>query len=566
MTATLIPVPLGLCLTVADPERDDLVGIKVWSSATNGFTPAPENLRYSGPGLSYTINGLTGGQTHYVRYALISEIDPDDYETSAQMSAVVGSGTVGPPGAPGTNGERGAGRAYAVGSAWDDAVADAAAIDLYGNLVTGDEVTISNGSTFTLTRRFDGINWVDIGAVIDGNLLVTGSVSSSKIDTRNLTIKNAAGGNRAEIDGATGNLVLAGDIFLSGGDVSSNNAAGYVSIWGGTNKLATGGAFISAFGISSAASPGRLTLSSAQNGSGDQSRLFLNPTSIACYVGNNGTLTLNGSLSVTGSLTLPAQTAKYVFAAPNAANGEPTWRQLVSSDISGLGDAATLNVGTGAGTVATGNHTHTASSVGALPVSGGTLTGVLTVPGVYVGSNLTLFNNGSIRCTALSASGNVVGNSVYSNVDNTYTCGMGSRRWSAVYAGTGAINTSDAREKTPVRPLTQSEIAAAKDLSRGVGAYRFLDAVAKKGDAAREHIGMTVQRAIEIMESHGLNPFGYGFICYDAWESKPAVIGEDGSIIEPEQAAGDRYSFRPDELLMFIARGFEARLSALEQQ
>lgn len=28
--------------------------------------------------------------------------------------------------------------------------------------------------------------------------------------------------------------------------------------------------------------------------------------------------------------------------------------------------------------------------------------------------------------------------------------------------------------------------------------------------------------------------------------------------------AGNRYSFRPDELLMFIARGFEARLQILE--
>lgn len=71
----------------------------------------------------------------------------------------------------------------------------------------------------------------------------------------------------------------------------------------------------------------------------------------------------------------------------------------------------------------------------------------------------------------------------------------------------------------------------------------------------------------------------YGFICYDQWPeikeewaTVPAVVGDDGEILEPEvqelvqpyQAAGDRYSFRMDELALFIARGFDARLSALE--
>lgn len=132
--------------------------------------------------------------------------------------------------------------------------------------------------------------------------------------------------------------------------------------------------------------------------------------------------------------------------------------------------------------------------------------------------------------------------------DNLTTCGASGQRWSVVYSATGTINTSDAREKTAVRALTAAEIAAARDLSKEIGAFRFLSAVELKGDTAREHIGMTVQRAIEIMESHGLKPFHYGFICYDEWEG------------------GNRFSFRSDELLLFIARGFEARLAALEAQ
>lgn len=170
----------------------------------------------------------------------------------------------------------------------------------------------------------------------------------------------------------------------------------------------------------------------------------------------------------------------------------------------------------------------------------------------------------------IESAGNVI-----AGVDNTQTLGSASKRWGTVYAGTGTINTSDAREKTPVRSLTPAELAAGKDLSREIGVYQFLSAVVAKGASARFHIGMTVQRAIEIMVAHNLDPFAYGFICYDQWEDEfvehPAIEAnpEEGIEAQPAwreqvQFAGDRYSFRPDELLLFIARGFEARLTALE--
>ena len=117
------------------------------------------------------------------------------------------------------------------------------------------------------------------------------------------------------------------------------------------------------------------------------------------------------------------------------------------------------------------------------------------------------------------------------DADNTRSNGTGALRWSVIYAGTGTINTSDAREKEPIRSLTDNEILAAKALSKDIGAYVFLSARAEKGDEAREHIGMTVQRAIEVMESFDLNPFGYGFICYDEWdEVTEEVVSENGSL------------------------------------
>ena len=163
--------------------------------------------------------------------------------------------------------------------------------------------------------------------------------------------------------------------------------------------------------------------------------------------------------------------------------------------------------------------------------------------------------------------------------DNAQTLGSSSHRWSVVYAGTGTINTSDAREKTAVAPLTADELAAAADLARAAGTYQWLAAVQAKGADARKHAGLTVQRAIEIMQLHGLDPMRYGFICYDQWdelpeqwEDIPEELDDTGNVtreagrelVQEYRPAGDRYSFRTDELLLFMARGFAARLDALE--
>ena len=182
--------------------------------------------------------------------------------------------------------------------------------------------------------------------------------------------------------------------------------------------------------------------------------------------------------------------------------------------------------------------------------------------------------------------------------NSTYNLGGASNLWKEVFSSSAAINTSDARLKTEIVPFTQDELNASKQLSKEVGTYKFLSAIAEKGDAARKHIGMTVQRAIEIMTANNLNPFNYGFICYDSWQNeyrkvidvhaedyRPAYseeigIDEKGNPIivnHPEVPAieevshqeqikvtGDIYSFRYTELLAFICRGFEERITALE--
>lgn len=155
--------------------------------------------------------------------------------------------------------------------------------------------------------------------------------------------------------------------------------------------------------------------------------------------------------------------------------------------------------------------------------------------------------------------------------DGGYDIGWGSGRVRNIYATNGSINTSDARMKNDVRAMSDPETEAAKAIAKEIGFWTWKEQ-ADMNDV-REHCGLTVQRAMEIMESFGLEPFKYGFICYDKWDEQTVVseygpANEDGTEnpIYKTIPAGDRYSFRLEELNLFIAKGFEARLSALEDK
>lgn len=232
------------------------------------------------------------------------------------------------------------------------------------------------------------------------------------------------------------------------------------------------------------------------------------------------------------------------------------------------------------------------------------------------------------------------GGALTAGTDNSQTLGSSAVRWSTVYAATGTINTSDAREKTPLSTLSDDEIKAAAQIAKEIGWFKFLHAVDQKGEDARIHVGLTVQRVMEIMQANNLDPLRYAFICHDVWEDKfedhPAIYAQktipaeykeheaeyievpeetvtekvnakiEGEIREVEiervipahkrcikeafietvkQAeiiddvenvirdahrekiteAGDRYGFRTDGLMFFIARGLEDRLQKIEK-
>jgi hypothetical protein len=119
-------------------------------------------------------------------------------------------------------------------------------------------------------------------------------------------------------------------------------------------------------------------------------------------------------------------------------------------------------------------------------------------------------------------------------------------RWSTVYAVTPSINTSDEREKQEIAILDDAEKRTAVALKGLIKKFKFRDAVAKKGDAARIHIGVIAQEVVAAFQSEGLDPMRYGVVCYDEWDAK---LDEDGGEVRP---AGNRYGVRYEELLAFI--------------
>lgn len=233
-------------------------------------------------------------------------------------------------------------------------------------------------------------------------------------------------------------------------------------------------------------------------------------------------------------------------------------------------------------------------------------------------STAMIYGAGNIRIAPagvtkgeFSSTGLTVVGGIKSNVHNTDDLGTTVVRFKDAWFQSGAFNASDANLKTALRSFSPAEIKAAKEISRLIGVWQWLDRIAEKGaDVARLHIGPTVQAAIEIMQNNGLDWTRYGFIGYDKWNDEiiehPAVEAVEAQLAKYESqvsteialvdgieteikrtqlvctksaveaveakaawsetvlAAGEAYSFRYNELDMFIAGAIRAENDELQ--
>ena len=172
-------------------------------------------------------------------------------------------------------------------------------------------------------------------------------------------------------------------------------------------------------------------------------------------------------------------------------------------------------------------------------------------------------------------------------VDNAYNLGSATLRVKTVYASTGTINTSDARCKVDVAPISEAALDAWGDV--GWAQFRFTDAVAEKGDEARLHTGAIAQAVKAAFEAHGLDAMAYGLLCYDEWGASPEVTEErqvvvtpavingdeivtpavyrtENVVIKPAVEAGNRYGIRYEEALCMEAAYQRRRADRIESR
>lgn len=142
--------------------------------------------------------------------------------------------------------------------------------------------------------------------------------------------------------------------------------------------------------------------------------------------------------------------------------------------------------------------------------------------------------------------------------DNTKKCGTAALRWSEVFAGAGAINTSDEREKEVAESIDPAVLRAWARVK--YAQYRFRAAIQIKGSGARWHFGLVAQRVKEAFEAEGLDAFAYGLLCHDAWDESwdDGVDGGDRKLIHP---AGERYGIRYEEALALECAYLRSKLS-----
>lgn len=121
---------------------------------------------------------------------------------AALKGAAHGSkGDKGDKGNTGAAGSKGNKHYYVNGTVWSDSVAsNFVQVSQGDQLVEWDVVTIHNAAAgFSASKYWDGNSWEDVGEVIDGNLIVDGTVRADAIDVDELFAKDIAAKGSVEV-------------------------------------------------------------------------------------------------------------------------------------------------------------------------------------------------------------------------------------------------------------------------------------------------------------------------------------------------------------------------------
>lgn len=176
---------------------------------------------------------------------------------------------------------------------------------------------------------------------------------------------------------------------------------------------------------------------------------------------------------------------------------------------------------------------------------------------IRIGNN----GEGALFCT-LYYNGQIYNNSkqFVPTTNNEYNLGTSTNKWKDIYATNATINTSDRNAKTGIENIHDDILEAWKDVS--LVSFKFKDAVEKKGDSARIHVGYIAQDIQEELNKYGIDACKYGLFCYNSWDAQEEKSHEEEKIDEegnietvkvidtPAVEAGETYGLRYIECLI----------------
>jgi hypothetical protein len=166
----------------------------------------------------YSVSAMTADTASVTFRAAYKGVNIDKVFTVAKSKA----GAAGSAGGDGNDGQRGTVNIVATGySSWSSPGAtNEVALAGYGTPKNRDIVTLTNNTTFTQTRFYDSGSWLTLAAYINGNMVVDGTFSATKI----------SGG---QISGVTVSLGPSGEFQVaSTGVVSSTKGLFSVATFG----------------------------------------------------------------------------------------------------------------------------------------------------------------------------------------------------------------------------------------------------------------------------------------------------------------------------------------------
>ena len=155
------------------------------------------------------------------------------------------------------------------------------------------------------------------------------------------------------------------------------------------------------------------------------------------------------------------------------------------------------------------------------------------------GNGYTEFRSDETTICALYSGG------FYPVPDNSKDLGQISYRWDDIYATNGTIQTSDRNEKQDIDVMSEAETRVAVACKGLIRKFRWIYAVAKKGDDARIHFGIIAQDLQDAFAAEGLDAGRYAmFISSTWWEADrvvPAVEATDDTEAVAEHTVTDTY-------------------------